>query len=339
MITFAYPWFFLLIPLILLLGAWMMFRKKAALKIPSALPFERAGAVRRFHLNILEAALLPALLILTAALARPRVENSRQIVQGEGVDIIIALDMSGSMAAYDCPADVPPRQFVSGIRNGTSLNRLETAKEEIRKFILKRPNDRIGLIGFADMAYSFVPPTADHKLLLDKLAELQPGDLGDATGIASPIGTAVKQLQNAPSPRRVLVLFTDGSNTAVNQVTPLEAARAAGELKVIIHTVGIGSERSFFIDPRSGQIFPMRSDRDEPLLRELAAAAGGNYYAAADAAGMKKVMDGIDQLEKTGNENLELVSYREFAPQMVLAAGAVILIALFFTAVGRTTLP
>jgi Ca-activated chloride channel family protein len=189
------------------------------------------------------------------------------------------------------------------------------------------------------MAYSFVPPTADHKLLLNKLDGLEPGDLGDATGIASPIGTAVKQLQNAPSPRRVLVLFTDGSNTAVNQVTPLEAARAAGELNVIIHTVGIGSDKSFFMDPRSGQIFPMRSDRDEPLLRELAAAAGGNYYAAADAAGMKKVMAEIDQLEKTGNESREFVTYREFAPQLVLAAGALILAALFFSAVGRTTLP
>jgi Ca-activated chloride channel family protein len=324
---------------ILLLGVWLMRRKKAALKIPSALPFERAGAVRRFHLNIMETAVIAGSLILTAALARPRMENSRRIVQGEGVDMIIALDMSGSMAAYDCPADVPSRQFVSGIRRGISPNRLKTAKEEIRKFILKRPNDRIGLIGFADMAYSFVPPTADHKLLLNKLDGLEPGDLGDATGIASPIGTAVKQLQNAPSPRRVLVLFTDGSNTAVNQVTPLEAARAAGELDVIIHTVGIGSDKSFFMDPRSGQIFPMRSDRDEPLLRELAAAAGGNYYAAADAAGMKKVMAEIDQLEKTGNESREFVTYREFAPQLVLAAGALILAALFFSAAGRTTLP
>jgi Ca-activated chloride channel family protein len=83
----------------------------------------------------------------------------------------------------------------------------------------------------------------------------------------------------------------------------------------------------------------MRSDRDEPLLRELAAAAGGNYYAAADAAGMKKVMAEIDQLEKTGNESREFVTYREFAPQLVLAAGALILAALFFSAVGRTTLP
>ena len=339
MISFAHPWFLLLIPAVMF-GAWLMARRKRpTVKTACVIPFCRIGKKRKWHLTAAETALVICGLLLAVAIARPRKPEGSRTIRAQGVDIILALDMSGSMECFDKPQDMSENEFVRRISENRELNRIESAKEEIRKFIQSRPNDRIGLIGFADMAYSFVPPTADHKLLLDKLAELQPGDLGDATGIASPIGTAVKQLQNAPSPRRVLVLFTDGSNTAVNQVTPLEAARAAGELKVIIHTVGIGSERSFFIDPRSGQIFPMRSDRDEPLLRELAAAAGGNYYAAADAAGMKKVMDGIDQLEKTGNENRELVSYREFAPQMVLAAGAVILIALFFTAVGRTTLP
>ncbi len=339
MITFAHPWFFLLVPLILLLGIWLMFRKRPALKIPSAIPFIHAGAVRKFQLDILECALLIALLLLAAALARPRMERVKRSLPGEGVDIIIALDMSGSMAAFDCPENVPDRQFVGNIKNGSAVNRLETAKEEIRKFIQKRPSDRIGLIGFADLAYSFVPPTTDHKLLLEKLDGLNPGDLGDGTGIASPIGTAVKQLQNAPSPRRVLVLFTDGSNTAVNQVTPADAARAAKEFDVIIHTVGVGSHRSFLIDPRSGQIFPVRSDRDEKLLNELAAISGGNSYTAADAAGMKKVMEDIDALEKTGHEEKQMISYREFAPHLIICAGAVILLALLWNAVWKTTLP
>ena len=135
----------------------------------------------------------------------------------------------------DVITSMSENKFVEQLQSGKITNRLESAKNAIREFISRRPNDRIGLIGFADLAYSFVPPTLDHALLLERLQALKPGELGNATGIASPIGNAVKRLKNSDSPRRVMVLFTDGENTADNQLTPQAAAETSRDLNVIIH--------------------------------------------------------------------------------------------------------
>lgn len=337
MISFQYPWFFSGIIPVILLGIFMGLRKRPTVTISTVSAVKKSGGKRKFRLTLMEISLLTALTLTCAALARPRKPAGTELIRPPGVDIILALDMSQSMACYDRPEGVSERKFFESISSNAAGNRLENAKNEIRAFIEARPNDRIGLIGFADLAYSFVPPTLDHALLLERLKELNPGDLGNATGIASPIGTGAQRLKNAPSPRRVLVLFTDGANTADNRLSPQDAAKAAAKFNIVIHTVGIGSPNSYAID--FGRVFPVQSDLDTKLLKEIAGITGGKYFAAADAQGMKQVMEDINALERTDPAAPQVASYREYAPFLTLTAAGIMLLALLITAAGKVRLP
>lgn len=338
MISLQYPWALttLLIPVCLFFI--LLYRQRPAVKISTVLPVTRTHpGKRRRKLSVLEICLLLSLILLAVALARPRKPSGDRIIRGEGVDIILAIDMSQSMSCYDRPQGMSESKFAENISSGILNNRLESAKNEIRRFIEARPNDRIGLIGFADLAYSFVPPTLDHALLLERLKSLAPGELGNATGIASPIGSAAKRLQNAPSPRRVLVLFTDGANTADNRLTPQAAALAAKEFNVIIHTVGIGSENSYAIS--YGRLLPVSGDLDTKLLQELSKITGGTFFAASDAGNMKQVMDEINALEKTDHREPQSNTYHEYAPAIALAAAILLLAGTVYTAIIRVHLP
>ena len=156
---------------------------------------------------------------------------------------------------------------------------------------------------------------------------LQPGMIGDATGIASPIGSAVSRLKNAASPRRVLVLFTDGTNTATNRLTPEQAARLAKEFNIIIHTVGIGSSNAYVLDNTFGSRFiPAGDNFDEKLLRNIADTTGGSYFQADDAVSLRKVMEEINKMEKTSVEQPRYMEYREFAPRLAVLAAVLLLL-------------
>ena len=190
----AYPWFLLfLAPLVII---YILAAKRAlpSIKIPSLKPFNAATGqkkFRAFRIPLFIYALAMALLII--ALARPQ-QGLEEIKQrAEGIDIMLAVDLSGSMQAHDLPQNVTSGQaLLNGIKSGTIKNRLEIAKQEIKKFIAKRPNDRIGLVGFAPLPYNACPPTLDHGWLIANLDRLQPGIIGDATGIAGPIASAVQ---------------------------------------------------------------------------------------------------------------------------------------------------
>ena len=249
--------------------------------------------------------------------------------------------MSGSMSTIDRPHGMSENKFVEQLQSGKITNRLESAKNAIREFISRRPNDRIGLIGFADLAYSFVPPTLDHALLLERLQALKPGELGNATGIASPIGNAVKRLKNSDSPRRVMVLFTDGENTADNQLTPQAAAETARDLNVIIHTVGIGSDNAYMLleTPFGSRLTKVQNDLDENLLRELAKISGGRYFAAADNDGMTQVMQEINSLEQTNFSSPQPLEFLELAPFTALAGAIILMLGIIFNSTGKVRLP
>ena len=337
-ITFLHPWFFLLLIPIAMLGVWMACRRRPAVKISTVIPLRKSSG-RKIRLTLIESGILLTLVILCFALARPRRPEGMQMIRAQGVDIILAIDMSSSIACYDRPEGMSEEKFVRAINDSQVQNRLESAKNEIRSFIKARPNDRIGLIGFADLAYTFVPPTLDHTLLLERLQTLSPGELGDATGIASPIGSGAQHLKNSSSPRRVLVLFTDGANTAENRLTPQAAAEAAKELNVIIHTVGIGSDRSYIIAPPFNRLSRVQSMPDIKLLQELAKISGGNYYAAADAEGMKRVMEEINSLEKTDHSDPQPAAYQEFAPILAAIAAGSMLLVIILSAALKQRLP
>ena len=321
MITFQYPWMLLLLLCVPLLAWRFLTRRRPGIVISNVFPAKKIAAKRR-RLSFPELCILISILLMSVALGRPRQALGAEVQRAKGLDIVLAIDLSGSMQAIDRPKDMNEERFVSAINSGKMSNRLAAAKEEIRRFVEARPNDRLGLIGFADLAYSFVPPTLDHSLLLERLNSLEIGEIGEQTGIASPIGTAVKRLKDSTAPRRVMVLFTDGANTAQNQLSPRQAAELAKEFNVIIHTVGIGGEEAYAIasTPFGSRLVPVNGSYDAQLLHDLAKITGGSSFHAADKDGLKQVMREINVLEKTNISQPKPVNYREFAPVIALIA-------------------
>jgi Ca-activated chloride channel family protein len=338
--TFAYPWVLsALLPALALIAYFLFFQKQPGVILPS-LP---ASSKRKRRLQLVAPLfsgilISLALLLLITALARPRRGDEKLILRNNGIDIIMALDLSGSMQAYDLPKNITTgRELAQALESGKLKNRLESAKNELAVFIKKRPNDRIGLIGFADYAYNFSPPTLDHELLLQSLNMLEYGIIGDATGLASPIASAVKRLDKSPSPRRVLVLFTDGVNTAQHRLTPQQTALLAKEKNVIIYTVGIGGKRAIVIN--NGFVQDYTNNFDEKMLREIAESTGGKYFHAADQSGLNQVMQEINQLEKTDFEHPRYVEYHEYAPLLALIALAMLMLAVVSKNTIEKTLP
>jgi Ca-activated chloride channel family protein len=264
-----------------------------------------------------------AIILLIFALARPQLGTERVVIRAKGIDIIIAIDLSGSMQAIDIPKNInDEKELYAAIRSGKIQNRLESAKREIKHFIECRPNDRIGLIGFAEMAYNICPPTLDHAWLIANMNRLQPGIIGDRTGIASPIASAVHRLEKSDSKRRVMVLFTDGSNNIEDRISPRQAAKFAQTGNVVIYTVGIGSDDACVPQQTMGGVMlaPIKGEFDEKLLKDIAQFSEGKYYRAADADGLEKVMSEINKIEKTIIEQPKYIDYREFAPDVMLIA-------------------
>ncbi|MDD6336804.1 MAG: VWA domain-containing protein [Lentisphaeria bacterium] len=331
-----YPWLLLLfIPYaaILFMG-WTL--RAPSIRVPGLAPFRRAaGGARRVNWRKLIPFVLFAIggAAMIVAVAQPRegIEEIRS--KADGIDIMIAVDLSPSMSAIDAPSTVSDAQVATLIQRGSLKNRIDTAKVEIARFIEERPNDRIGLIAFASLPYVMCPPTLDHAFLLANLERLSVGQIGDGTGIASPIASAVKRLKDSEAKSRILVLFTDGSNTVNGQITPRDAGKLADTFDITIYTVGIGSSLaripvSTLFGGVGFQTYP--NEFDETLLKELADMTGGRYYRAADAKGMAQAMNEINKLEKTSVEQPVVVNWRELYPWFCWLALGSVLLGLFF---------
>lgn len=325
MTTFAYPLALLLLIPFAAAVFYAARKPKPTVKVSSLKPFAPRGKIRAagvLGLPFLLYALAAILLIV--ALARPRKGIEHLLHRAEGIDIMLAIDLSGSMKALDVPANITSEgQLRRALDNGEIKNRLEVAKEEIVRFIERRPNDRIGLISFAPLPYVVCPPTLDHPWLIRNLARLQPGMIGDATGIAGPIASAVHRLKNADSKRRVVVLFTDGSNNVDAKISPRQAAKLAKKFDVVIYTVGIGSNRGYVFQQGMfgrSHLVPLQGEFDEDLLKDLADLSEGRYYKAADAEGLENAMNEIDKLEKTTVEQPRYMEYKEWAPRLIIVA-------------------
>jgi Ca-activated chloride channel family protein len=331
-----YPWLLLLfIPYaaILFMG-WTL--RAPSIRVPGLAPFRRAaGGARRVNWRKLIPFVLFAIggAAMIVAVAQPRegIEEIRS--KADGIDIMIAVDLSPSMSAIDAPSTVSDAQVATLIQRGSLKNRIDTAKIEIARFIEERPNDRIGLIAFASLPYVMCPPTLDHAFLLANLERLSVGQIGDGTGIASPIASAVKRLKDSEAKSRILVLFTDGSNTVNGQITPRDAGKLADTFDITIYTVGIGSSLaripvSTLFGGVGFQTYP--NEFDETLLKELADMTGGRYYRAADAKGMAQAMNEINKLEKTSVEQPVVVNWRELYPWFCWLALGSVLLGLFF---------
>jgi Ca-activated chloride channel family protein len=259
---------------------------------------------------------------LAVSLARPQEVLSRHLEHAEGVDMVIALDISGSMAALDFqPTD-----------------RLGVAKETISDFLDRRPHDRIGLVVFAGAAVTICPLTLDHEVANHLLEQVELRTLPDGTAIGLGVGTAVNRLRASSSDSKVVVLVTDGSNNA-GQLDPRTAAELARDEEITVHTVLVGRGGKVPIpvwmrDPRTGrefsQIQNVEVDINPELLAEIARSTGGTSFRARDAEALTEVFSEIDRMEKTVFTSTRLVRYRErfepwaLAALVLLAAGVLV---------------
>lgn len=246
--------------------------------------------------------------LLIIALARPQFTESETKIKASGIDIVVAIDLSGSMEAEDFEL------------KGQRVNRLQMAKDVLKKFIEKRPGDRIGLVAFAGKAYIASPPTLDHDFLEQNLERLQLHMIEEGTAIGSGLSAAVNRLRELQSKSKIVVLMTDGQNN-VGKVPPLTAAEAAQALGTKVYTIGVGTRGTA---PMPQYIFgqkhyvPVQVDIDEDTLKAIAGKTGGKYYRADNAEALRKIYDEIDKLEKTDVEVKKYVNVKELLHWLVL---------------------
>ena len=320
--TFAHPYFLLLLLLLLPL-AWL----KGKRGVPPAFVYSSVQLVRGMQ-NItrsrpggfLMSLRWVVLALFIVALAQPRLTKSQTTVKASGVDVVVAMDLSGSMISED---------FVV---RGERVNRFNMARAVLKGFIDKRPNDRIGLVLFASQAYIATPLTLDHDFLHENLDRLEIGAIEqNSTAIGDGLGTAVNRLRDLKSKSKIVILMTDGQNNS-GKLDPLLAAEAAAAVKVKVYTVGIGERGQAPMPGRDMfgrkiyQMVPV--DVDEDTLQKIAAKTGGKYYRADNAEKFQQIYEEIDKLEKTEAVINKYTEFKELFPWLVAAGLALLLIEL-----------
>ncbi len=314
---FMHPHFLWLLLLIPLLIGWYFFthkKEKATLRISSVKGFQHTSMLSKLKsfLNILR---LLALASLIVALARPRnVEVSKKTKINKGIDIVMAIDVSGSMLAKDLKP-----------------NRLEALKKVANSFVEKRPNDRIGIVVYAGESYTKTPITSDKRIVKNTIKNIQWGELEDGTAIGMGLGSAVNRLKESKAKSKVIILLTDGVSNSGN-LDPNTASELAVELGIKVYTIGIGTNgmAPFPVakDPLTGKLIYRNSkvEIDEKLLRFIANQTGGKYFRATSNNKLKAIYDEINKLEKTEIEEFKYYNYQEKYRFFVLLAMVLLLL-------------
>ena len=324
-VRFADPLYLLLLLLLPLLAYWYVVRGRrqvGSLRYSSLAPIKRAdtrhtGRYRHalFGLRVV------ALTALIVAFARPQTGVTAESVTTDGIDIMLALDLSSSMLAEDLEP-----------------NRIEAAKQVAADFVRGRRNDRIGLVVFAGEAFTQAPLTLDYGVVTTVIDELAVGIIEDGTAIGMGLATAVKRLQNSDAESKVIVLLTDGRNNR-GEIDPVTAAQMAQALGVRIYAVGAGTQGTARVpvdDPVFGRRYAqMRVDVDEPTLQETAALTDGRYFRATDRESLERIYEEIDALETTEIEVEQFTRYGELFHLPLLFGLGVLLLEV---GLGRTVL-
>lgn len=317
--TLAHPYFLLLL-LALPFFAWLKGRQgEEAAFLYSSIQLVRGivGLTRSRVGQILLRLRWLALGLFIVALARPQIGEGETKITASGIDIVLAIDLSGSMAAEDF--------MVKGER----VSRLAIAKDVLEKFISKRPSDRIGLVAFAGRAYIAAPLTLDHDFLLQNLHRLDLGTIEDGTAIGSGLSAALNRLRELKSKSKIVILMTDGQNNA-GKVPPLTAAEAAETLGVKVYTIGVGTQGTApmpVTDVFGRKVYrSMAVDIDEETLKAIAQKTKGKYYRADSTETLREIYEEIDKLEKTEIQIKKYQRYRELFPWVVLSGLTVLLL-------------
>lgn len=287
--VFANPtYLYLLLLLIPMIGwyIWKLCKSQASLQVSSSEAFDAPGATSwKVYLRHVPFILrMAAVAVLIIILARPQSTNSWQNTSTEGIDIVMAMDISSSMLAQDLKP-----------------NRLEASKDVAASFINGRPNDNIGLVVFAAESFTQCPLTTDHTVLLNLFKDVQPGIIQDGTAIGLGLANAVSRIKDSQAKSKVIILLTDGVNNA-GEIAPVTAAEIAKTFDIRVYAIGVGTKGMApypFQTAFGIQYQDVPVEIDEPTLKQIAATTGGQYFRATDNTSLKEIYSEIDKMEKT----------------------------------------
>lgn len=317
MIHFAHKGYLFLLLLIPLLVWWHIFLKRRGQRFiffsSQALVPDSSHTLKSFFIQHLNYIKLVSLVFFILALARPQLLNYYNVESKKGIDILITLDISGSMASID----FKPK------------NRLEVAKEVIADFIRKRNTDRIGLVVFAGASYTKCPLTIDYEMLDYFLKQTEIGELEDGTAIGMALASSVNRVRFAKTGTKVIILLTDGINNR-GELDPRDAAAMARDFNIRVYTIGVGTKGKapYPVKDSYGQVRYVLLDVeiDEQLLQEIANSTGGLYFRATDKDSLERIFTEIDRWEKTEVSSRRFYEAKELYPYFILA-GLLLLLA------------
>ena len=297
-IAFGQPQFFYLLILIPVLIAWKIVKgrgQQAAVNISSISSIQNFSSWKNIFQSIPFVLRLLALICIIVALARPQTRNDEQLTEGEGIDIILCIDVSGSMTAQDF-----------------TPNRMEAAKKVASNFVDQRVTDRIGIVIFSGESFTQCPLTTDHEVLKSQIEQIRNGLLEDGTAIGSGLATSVDRLRTSTAKSKVVILLTDGINNG-GLIDPATAKEIAKRFNIKVYTIGVGTE-GYAPTPISTPMgIVMQNEKvelDEKLLTSIANETGGKYFRAKDNASLKNIYNEIDKLEKS---KVQVTNFRRFA--------------------------
>ncbi len=314
-ISFADPgllWLLLAIPAIVVFYVIRQRKTTPSFSMPSLMPFSSSGSsLRRILMHLAFGFRVIALALLIIALSRPQKSDQLRNVTTEGIDIMLAIDISGSMLARDFKPD-----------------RLEASKNVATEFISGRPYDRMGLVVFSGESFTQCPLTTDHAVLINLLREIESGMIEDGTAIGNGLATSITRIKDSEAKSKVIILLTDGVNNR-GDISPSTAADIATTYNIRVYTIGVGTMGTApypVQTPYGLQYQNMPVEIDEAILKEIATKTGGRYFRATDNNKLLEVYKEIDALEKSKIDVREFIKKEEkfFLP----AFGAFILFAL-----------
>lgn len=316
-IEFAQPYQFILLGLVPILALWYITnhrRKQASVMISSTAMLASLSSWKTTLRHLPFVLRMLALICLVVALARPQKRNDEQMMSGEGVDIVLCIDVSGSMLAQDL-----------------SPNRMEAAKAVAASFVDSRPTDRIGLVIFSGESFTLTPVTTDKNVLKTQIYNIRSGLLEDGTAIGSGLATSVDRLRSSASKSKVVILLTDGENNG-GMIDPNTAKEIAKAIGVRVYTIGVGTEGYAPVPVQTIGGVVMQREKvniDEKLLKQIADETGGKYFRAKDNEGLINVYGEIDKLEKSKIEVTTLRQYTEKFWPFALAAAVLVFLEVF----------
>jgi Ca-activated chloride channel family protein len=307
-------WGLILIPILLGLEIWRGWKHRRPGLLFSNTDWlqDLPGNWRSYGVWLAPLFYIGATALLILAMARPQYENTTVERNAEGIDIVMALDISTSMRAEDLEP-----------------NRFEAARNVATDFIDKRISDRIGLVAFARQSFTVCPPTLDYRLLKELLSDVEMGMIQDGTAIGMGLATCVNRLKESEAKSKVIILLTDGENNA-GEIDPVTAAELAETYGIKIYSIGAGTRGTApypIQDPIFGKRYQnVRVDIDEEMLTEIAQMTGGEYFRATDTQRLKDIYDRINELEKTKIEEIIYTDYQDLYARFLIPAIALIIL-------------